>query len=470
MGFSSRLQRFADAKTAAGSPSAPEREDAASDANVPAPVESAGDDLLAQLRARMAKALAKHEAKSTVARPDLTTTEAREALPLEAVETASGTFERRLRLESPLARLGGMPLADARAANMPWLAVLALDDQLADCTIEDALFLDTETTGLSGGTGTVAFLVGLAWWDKAEGRFATELLFLPSFAGEGAMLEHLEGRLRRAKCLVTFNGKSFDVPLLKTRFALHRRVFPFEGPHLDLLHVARRLHRGGPFGVRLQALEQGLFGLERVDDIPSSQVPQAYLAWLRGGDSAPMRAVLDHNTQDLLTMIGLVALYGRPPGESALSSKALIAAARTATKAKARNQARAVLEAAEARGLDASFAREFHLAKAVLCKQEAAWQSAASSLEEARVWLDDSEVRLDLAKLYEHRLRDARAALEVTAQGTGEGHEREERRRTRLKKKTAVSTAESTPDSYPSAPSASETAHSPDARKRPGRA
>lgn len=443
MGFSSRLKRFADAKAGAAAvgddgtghgEAVPEK--TPPQGASPAAKQAA---VLDDLRARMAKALAKHEGKRE--RPSAQETEdapCREALPLETLENGCGSFERRLRVESPFVRVGGVPLSDALHASLPWLSVLALDETLADHRIEGALFLDTETTGLSGGTGTIAFLVGLAWWSAEDERFVTELLFLPNFASEAAMLEHLEGRLRAAKFLVTFNGKSFDLPLLKTRFALNRRAFPFEGPHLDLLHVARRLHRGRDFGVRLQSLEQALFGLERVDDIPSAQVAQAYLAWLRGGDSAPVRAVLEHNVQDVLTMVGLVALYGRPPSESALRGKELVAAARTATKAKAPEQARAVLAAAEERGLEASFAREFHLAKAALCKQEAAWTSAATSLEEARAWLDEETVRLDLAKIYEHRLRDARAALEVAEQGTGEAPEGLERRKTRLSKKAAA--------------------------------
>jgi len=459
MGFSSRLQRFAQARGGApivadelhgGTLAAePDHEGVPADADSSREPKSGNQaSLLEDLRARMAKALAKHDAKreraksakgacgeEVVAEPERAPY--REALPLERLETAAGTFERRLRTESPFVRVGGVVLSDAREASFPWLGVLALDETIAGCSLEGALFLDTETTGLVGGTGTVAFLVGLAWWSADEERFVTELLFLPNFACEEAMLEHLEARLRVARCLVTFNGKSFDLPLLKTRFALHRRAFPFEGAHLDLLHVARRLHRGRDFGVRLQALEQALFGLERVDDIPSAQVAQAYLAWLRGGDSAPVRAVLEHNVQDVLTMVGLVALYGRPPAESRLQGKELVAAARTATRAKALAEAKAVLEAAEERGLESGFAREFHLAKAALCKQEAAWSSAASNLEEARAWLDDEAVRLDLAKLYEHRLRDARAALEVAEQGTGEGAEGTAKRTRRLAKKAA---------------------------------
>lgn len=447
MSFSSRLARL-DKVQAAKTASAEalnagtldEAAESPSDDDAPAALPENEVDkqaaLLDDLRARMAKALAKHETKKERIRAaDDVEPSYREELPLETIESPSGSFERRLRAESQGSRIGPVSLDDAMSANMPWLSVLALDETLASCNLKGALYLDTETTGLSGGTGTIAFLVGLAWWSDEDERFMTELLFMPTFASEAPMLEHLEMRLRAASFLVTFNGKSFDIPLLKTRFALNRKAFPFDGPHLDLLHVARRLHRGRDFGVRLQSLEQALFGLERVDDIPSSQVAQAYLAWLRGGDSAPVRAVLDHNVQDVLTMVGLVALYGRPPAESLLQGKELVSAARTAKKAKATEREKEVLEVAQKRGLDSSFARDFHLARAAVLKGDEAWAAAATSLEEARTWLDDDRVRLELAKVYEHRLRDAKAALGLAELGTGEGGAGEGKRKARLARK-----------------------------------
>ena len=181
MGFSSRLQRFAQAKEGVkpdvGGSVADASGTVATDEEVvePKTAASAPDkqaQLLDDLRARMAKALAKHDAKrdrAKAGRDDRGEEEAsraayREPLPLERVEVGSGSFERRLRVESALSRVGGVPLSDALEASFSWLAVLALDESLAACSLDGALFLDTETTGLAGGTGTLAFLVGLAWW------------------------------------------------------------------------------------------------------------------------------------------------------------------------------------------------------------------------------------------------------------------------------------------------------------------
>ena len=139
------------------------------------------------------------------------------------------------------------------------MASLALHPGLAGVDFQRMLFLDTETTGLAGGTGTVPFLVGLAWF---EGRsLRVHQLFLRRLGEEAPMLRVLAERMAESSCLVTFNGKSFDWPLLRTRFVLNRVPAPAELPHLDLLHCARRVfkHRGS--GTRLVHLEEQVLGL-----------------------------------------------------------------------------------------------------------------------------------------------------------------------------------------------------------------
>ena len=124
------------------------------------------------------------------------------------------------------------------------MASLALDPRLAGVDFRRVLYLDTETTGLAGGTGTVPFLVGLAWFEERSLR--VHQLFLRRLGEEAPMLRVLAERMAESSCLVTFNGKSFDWPLLRTRFVLNRVPVPAELPHLDLLHCARRVfkHRG----------------------------------------------------------------------------------------------------------------------------------------------------------------------------------------------------------------------------------
>jgi len=174
------------------------------------------------------------------------------------------------------------------------------------------LFLDTETTGLAGGTGTYAFLVGLAWWDA--GGLQAEQFFMRDFTEEYSLLYELAGRMAERPVLVTFNGKSFDWPLLENRFAMTRTIpTPKLSVHLDLLHPARALWKLRLGSVRLVELEQRVLdaprlGWHREDDVSSALIPQFYFDYLRGGPAEPLAGVVRHNQMDLR---GLAALFGR---------------------------------------------------------------------------------------------------------------------------------------------------------------
>jgi uncharacterized protein YprB with RNaseH-like and TPR domain len=177
---------------------------------------------------------------------------------------------------------------------------------------ETWLFLDTETTGLAGGTGTYAFLIGLAWWDA--GGLQVEQLFMRDFAEEHSVLSQLAARLAERPVLVTFNGKTFDWPLLENRFRMTRSIpVPSLSAHLDLLHPARALWKFRLGTVRLTDLEREvmnptLLGWRRDDDVSSKSIPQFYFDYLRGGPPEPLLGVARHNQMDLR---GLAALFGK---------------------------------------------------------------------------------------------------------------------------------------------------------------
>src|SRR5215470_7131133 len=177
---------------------------------------------------------------------------------------------------------------------------------------EKWLFLDTETTGLAGGTGTYAFLVGLAWWDA--GGLQVEQMFLRDFSEEHSLLQELSDRLAARPVLVTFNGKTFDWPLLENRFTMTRAIrVPSLAAHLDLLHPARALWRLRLGSVRLVELERYVLdaprlGWHREDDLSSALIPQFYFDYLRGGAAQPLAGVVKHNQMDLR---GLAALFGK---------------------------------------------------------------------------------------------------------------------------------------------------------------
>ncbi|HEX3543545.1 MAG TPA: ribonuclease H-like domain-containing protein [Candidatus Acidoferrum sp.] len=177
---------------------------------------------------------------------------------------------------------------------------------------EKWLFLDTETTGLAGGTGTYAFLIGLAWWDA--GGLQVEQLFMRDFAEEHSVLCQLAARLAERPVLVTFNGKTFDWPLLENRFRMTRSIpVPNLAAHLDLLHPARALWKFRLGTVRLTDLERDvlnptLLGWCRQGDVSSKFIPQFYFDYLRGGPPEPLLGVARHNQMDLR---GLAALFGK---------------------------------------------------------------------------------------------------------------------------------------------------------------
>ena len=172
------------------------------------------------------------------------------------------------------------------------------------------LFFDLETTGLSGGAGTYAFLVGCGWFE--DGAFTTRQFLLTRFADERPMLAAVASELARAGALVSFNGKSFDAPLLETRYLFHR--LRWDGgalPHVDVLHPARRFWRNGTAtedsGCSLVALERAILGARRNGDVPGCEIPERYFRFVRSGDARPLAVVLEHNRLDLLSLAGLTA-------------------------------------------------------------------------------------------------------------------------------------------------------------------
>ena len=171
---------------------------------------------------------------------------------------------------------------------------------------EKILFLDLETTGLAGGAGTYAFLVGCGWFDG--GIFRLRQFLLADFAAERALLESVAQLTDDVSCVVTYNGKTFDLPLIETRFALQRMQTPFANlAHVDLLHPARRMWRQDDVECRLTYLEQALCGHEREGDVPGFEIPSRYFRYVRSGDARPLQAVLEHNRLDIVSLAMLTA-------------------------------------------------------------------------------------------------------------------------------------------------------------------
>ena len=176
-------------------------------------------------------------------------------------------------------RHGHRNIREAFDFDMSAAAMLANNPLISEYSSSDALFLDTETTGLAGGTGTMAFLIGLGWFE--EGHFHVRQILARDFGEEAAALTYLKEIAARKKFLVTFNGKAFDVNLLTTRFILNRMQSDLAAlPHLDLLHPSRRILGHRLDNCRLVTLEADILGVRREGDIPGWEIPQRYFDWL----------------------------------------------------------------------------------------------------------------------------------------------------------------------------------------------
>jgi tetratricopeptide (TPR) repeat protein len=208
-------------------------------------------------------------------------------------------------------RFGAVRVDECVAAEPDLLAILTGRpvEPRATCR-EGPIFLDLETTGLSGGAGTVAFLVGCGWFDR--GAFQTRQFFLNGFAAERALLHLVSDLLDEAPFIVTYNGRTFDVPVMETRWQFHRIRPPLDDlPHVDMLPPARRLWRetaeGTDRSCRLVHLEASLLGYVRQGDVPGFEIPSRYFSYVRDGDAAPLEPVLQHNRLDLLALAAITA-------------------------------------------------------------------------------------------------------------------------------------------------------------------
>ncbi len=167
------------------------------------------------------------------------------------------------------------------------------------------LHFDTETTGLAGGTGTRAFMIGAADW-RPEGLRVRQL-YITAMAAEQAMLREFARWIDADTVLVSYNGKSYDAPLLATRYRLARMVNPLAGlVHVDLLHPMRRRYRSVWENCRMQTAERHLLRIVRDDDLPGSKAPRAWLTYLRGGSSTDLARVAEHNLQDVRSLSALL--------------------------------------------------------------------------------------------------------------------------------------------------------------------
>jgi hypothetical protein len=414
---------FGDARWSPGAPAARPRR-----FRPPVQPPSAPRPSLDDLRDRIAGILARGAPPTPRADPT------RGELPFVLQQTERGPLYIHRARSGAAARVGRVPIISGRDAESAMLALLALDPTLAACDVRRALYLDTETTGLAGGTGTVPFLLGLAWYDEDAGSFMLEQALLRRLGEEAPILALLSERLAAASMIVSYNGKAFDLPLLRTRYVMNRMPAPPALPHLDLVHLARRVHKHRLKVRTLSALEHNVLGRVRIGDTHGEDIVACYAHFLRTGDEEALFGVVEHNAADVLAMVALVGLYGEPLGS--LTGEDLAGVARTLKRAGAIDRAAELAEEAVNRGGGSEAKR----ARGEIAKARGDKARALADFESIAGEVDDPNIRLELAKLYEHHVRSFAKALDFVEQGTGEAGEALERRRARLKKKIGRST------------------------------
>lgn len=389
---------------------------------IEAVIERAPDDLRARLRAAAAKTKRKR-AKADAARPVVEEA----AWPFVTEESDGAVTQVATRTYDGDAKHGAVPLKRCLDVAGDHAATLALDPALSAFDARRALFLDTETTGLSGGTGTLAFLVGMAWFEGDSLR--VEQLLLADLEAEEAMLSRVAARIAAAGSLVTFNGRTFDLPLLRSRFVMARVKPPVEPPHLDLLHAARRIYGARVERCALTTIERDVLGFERVGDVDGGEIPALFQRFLRQGARARhgLLPVIEHNAWDLAALAALTGELGarlaRTDAEGRFEAPDLVGLARTTQRAG--DADRAVLLATEAAAMGAArgddgVARDAHVLAARIHKRARdAGAMCARLLDALSHAPDDKSIHLELARCYERSLGDAKRALEHALLATG---------------------------------------------------
>ncbi|MDI7269479.1 MAG: ribonuclease H-like domain-containing protein [Myxococcota bacterium] len=434
-------RRFGEADEPAGTPA---REDVGV-TDRPAPER---EDVLARLR-RQIEALDRRWKPEPASLPETRAAPAGGELPGRMVETPCGPV-RLISATAPRSHLHGRFAIGSFAGGDADLGALRRLYRLSGPPDPERLvFLDTETTGLSGGAGTLPFLVGLAWLDGGDLRI--EQFFLDHPRQEPAMILMLRDRLARFEHVVSYNGRSFDVPLVQNRFVLHRTPFPPIETALDLLPGCRRLHRHHLDDRSLGSIERHVLGFERRDDVPGAEIPGIYRRYLMTRRPERLAEVIRHNVWDVVAMAALVGLHARllSGGPGAAEDPAVdVALGEIAWAAHEFDRAAAHLECAIGR-LSAGPNRADIVDLVVRANRTLAFVHRRRGRHDlaAACWTailaakpDEGQAHLGLAKHHEHRTGDLAAAERhgrLAAQFGAEGGEDAVRRIERIRRRSS---------------------------------
>lgn len=404
------------------------------------------DAQLDELRKRMAAASARvaEQMEARLAqRPESILTRLEEVVPGREVHTPLGVHFEFERHWEPYRRHGNMDIS--QLADLPPHLLAGIGEgALPVSSPYQWAFLDTETTGLAGGSGTCAFLVGIG--RITASGFTVRQFFMRDYPEEPSMLAAIHEALADAQVLVTYNGKSFDIPLLESRYRLARARPPFGSlPHLDLLYGARRLWRLRFESCRLVELETRILGFERHGDVPGDLIPQIFFDYVRTGRALRLASVFEHNALDIVTLAcltGVVPWAFQSSGAAQLAHGAeLISLGRWLRQLGRLEEVRDLFRRAITTHItdELLFRTMWDLAE--IEKKLNAHDAAIAVYTDLAAEPNPFRVAAfeELAKHYEHRERNFAMALDLTEQAFAlEATPELERRRNRLRRKAST--------------------------------
>jgi uncharacterized protein YprB with RNaseH-like and TPR domain len=311
---------------------------------------------------------------------------------------------------------GTVSLGQIDAVSPYFLHLAGKDENLLEIDLRRSLFFDTETTGLAGGSGTYIFLAGAGYFEND--KFIIRQFFLRDFPDELATLQAINKLLNSFSGLVSFNGKSFDWPLLQTRFIYHRiKSALTDPPHLDLLHAARRVWKHRLRDCSLGNLENEIILVHRDNDIPSYLIPQLYFQYLRTKDPQPLHKVFYHNETDILSLVSLTIMLNQiheQPIQKLDHSVDLTTLAKHYENTNQWQRNIAIYQALLKSESNMEFKAEINLRLSYCYKRLGQWENALSLWEQL---LASGSFRIEpyeeLAKYYEHLVRDYNKAEQI---------------------------------------------------------
>lgn len=377
---------------------------------------------LAALRQRIATIDGKYRQSTAPAPKPVAFVE--ELLSGQVVETPHGSHFETEKLHASHSRHGSVDISDLLGLPHDLLAPLT-NGAIPSSHPTRWAFLDTETTGLAGGSGTYAFLVGIG--SVEAGGFRVRQFFMRDYGEEASQLHAVSEYLQRFDVLITYNGKTYDQPLLETRFRMCRARHPFGRlEHLDLLFGARRLWKRRMENCRLSHLEHQVLGFEREGDVPGSLIPYIFFEYVRTRRATRLLPVFQHNVLDIVSLACLTAIvpeaYRNPETVPVRHGSDLLGLARWLLQVGRSDQALALMRRAVDIGLPDHLLFPTLLDTGLLLKKLGDEPAALAAFTDLAASKNPCRVRAfeELAKYYEHRERNYSMALEMTRSALNE--------------------------------------------------